>query len=157
MGLHDHGRDKRGRFTKGVSGNPGGRPRKVTEVPKDLRFVLAEELEREAEFTDAGGRQRKGTQYEMIAARIVSEAARGSAKEALAVLERLDKLGAISLMQAFREFDPEEAATAARSFLAQHEIAAKRAKALSELGSDEGFSAETLAFLGLTAPEDKGG
>lgn len=156
MGLHDHGRDKRGRFTKGTSGNPCGRPRKVTEVPKDMRFVLAEELEREAEFTDAGGKRRKGTQYEMIAARIVSEAARAKPKEALSILERLDKLGAINTMRAFREFDPEKVAAAARSFLEQHEIAGMQAKALSEFAAGDGLSSETLAFLGITPPEDAG-
>lgn len=121
MGMQDDRRDARGQFRKGVSGNPSGRPRKAVEVPKDMCHMLAEELERKVEFTDAGGKRRKGTHYEMICARIIAQAAEANAKDALTILERLDKLGAIELMRMFTKFDSELAATAARRFLAEHE------------------------------------
>lgn len=146
MGRQDNGRDAQGRFKKGVSGNPGGRPRKQVPVPKDMRFMLAEELEREVVFTDAAGHQRRGTQYEMIGARIVSEAAKGSAKEALAILERLDKLGAINLMRVFLELDPELVVGVARGILKRDEVAKDRAKMIDDA---RGQSDEMDEFLDM--------
>ncbi len=50
MGLHDRGRDERGRFLKGKSGNPGGRPRRQVQPLGDLDFRLARELVRQIEW-----------------------------------------------------------------------------------------------------------
>ncbi len=86
-------RDDRGKFRKGVSGNPAGRPRKKPDGPRSLEKMLADELQREVTFEDVDGNKRKGTQYEMICANIINQLTQAKPREAIAVLKDLRKLG----------------------------------------------------------------
>ncbi|WP_338243141.1 DUF5681 domain-containing protein [Aurantiacibacter hainanensis] len=151
MGMQDSGRDARGRFTKGTSGNPGGRPRKEVHPPGDLDFRLAKELARQTRWTDADGTQRKGTRFEAIAARIIDEAEQAKPKEALALLERLKALGAIDIAQllVFRDADD------FLRFRRQQDESRKLKRAIEEIDSGGPLSVEAIEFLRqLLLPDD---
>lgn len=88
-------REESGRFRKGVSGNPAGRPRKKPKPVRSLGQMLADELMREVTFEVADGTKRKGTQYEMICANIIANLKVAKPKEAIAVLKEFEELGVL--------------------------------------------------------------
>lgn len=68
------------RFRKGVSGNPGGRPRKE----RDFRRLLQAELD-EVVIVRENDRQRKLTKRELIVKKLCNDAATGNLKAIEAV------------------------------------------------------------------------
>jgi hypothetical protein len=79
-----HGRNRRGQFEPGVSGNPGGRPRGRPSIVEELRRLAASEAGHD-HFAPAGE-----TWVERIARRIVEGASNGDARLIAIVLDRLD-------------------------------------------------------------------
>jgi hypothetical protein len=84
MKPQEQGRNRRGQFRPGVSGNPGGRPRGRPSVVEELRRIAATEAEY-SPFAPEGE-----TWVERIARRIVEGASNGDARLVAIVLDRLD-------------------------------------------------------------------
>jgi hypothetical protein len=88
MQPQNQGRNRRGQFKPGVSGNPGGRPAGRPSVAAALRNLA----EREAAFQfDAPEAE---TWAERIARVIIERAAGGDLRAAAIVIERIDGRGA---------------------------------------------------------------
>jgi hypothetical protein len=78
------GRNRRGQFEPGVSGNPGGRPAGRPSIVTEIRRLAAIEAD-PAPFAPKGE-----TWVERIARRIVEGASHGDARLIAIVLDRLD-------------------------------------------------------------------
>lgn len=86
-------RDERGRYKKGVTGNPNGRPRKKPERPKSLAKCFAEGLVKEVALTDKGIPH--VLEYrELLIESVLRGAVKSKPKEALHILERLERFAA---------------------------------------------------------------
>lgn len=81
-------RDEAGRFRKGVSGNPDGRPRvrpKTHDLPTGNRRSFFEAMERKIPVRSANG-VKEMTAYEVILASLVNKAASGNFQAAKLLL-----------------------------------------------------------------------
>lgn len=83
-------RDERGRFKKGFTGNPDGRPRKQPKRPKSWAKCLAEAWEMEVAVNDNGTSQLL-TFRELAARSIVRAAVTAKAKDMLQIAEHLER------------------------------------------------------------------
>jgi hypothetical protein len=81
------GRNRRGQFRPGVSGNPGGRPAGRPSLVAEIRRLAA--CEASEAFYDQGAVEGE-TWVERIARKIVEGAATGDARLVAIVLDRLD-------------------------------------------------------------------
>lgn len=93
------GRDKRGRFCPGVSGNPNGRPKKLPEIPRDLPEELAMHLSQKIEATGADGRKRRISRFQDLAENLVAEIETVPVKDRLAIIEKLHAMGVFEWMR----------------------------------------------------------
>lgn len=84
-------RDRRGRFVKGSTGNPDGRPPKRPKPPKSLAKCLAEALDREVPVNDNGVPQLL-TMRELLAASLLRGTVKAKPKDMLHILERTNRL-----------------------------------------------------------------
>lgn len=88
------GRDSRGRFLKGRSGNYGGRPRKPKPTQLSHGEALQWELAQEITVNGPEGPTRR-TKREVLIASAVNDALRATGKERWWILDRLSKMGAL--------------------------------------------------------------
>lgn len=84
-------RDARGRYVKGRSGNPDGRPRKQPAPPLTLGQVIARELSKQIAVNDNGTPEEMSF-MEVLAATVVRQALKAKPKDQLHILERLAQL-----------------------------------------------------------------
>lgn len=89
-------RDDSGRFQKGCSGNPKGRPPKKKAIPLGIAEQLAAELIGEVTVLSPSKKIKKTTCFELITKGMVHEAAKANLK---------DKIAAIKLMRDIGVFD----------------------------------------------------
>ena len=97
------GRDERGRYIAGCSGNRGGRPRKENKHSRSLAEALASALGEQVEISSRGGAKEVVSVLDLIARTIARSSLKGSPKDMLAFLQAADKHGAIQLLAAERE------------------------------------------------------
>jgi len=81
------GRNRRGQFRPGVSGNPGGRPAGRVSIAATLRALAAEEAPRTSEAPEGE------TWADRIARMILARAAEGDLRAAALALDRIDGRG----------------------------------------------------------------
>lgn len=101
-GWYEPQRDQRGRFKKGFTGNPDGRPRKQPKRPKSWAKCLAEAWEMEVAVNDNGTSQLL-TFRELAARSIVRGAVTAKAKDMLHIAEQLERAA-----EAAADEEPEE-------------------------------------------------
>lgn len=97
------GRDAKGRWTKGNSGNPNGRPPKEPESPKLLDELIAEKLWEKVQVTDTDGKVRMVSRYEQIVEGLVDSLVTAKPKDAVQILEFLEKRGLFHRMKIMAE------------------------------------------------------
>lgn len=89
------GRDGKGRFKPGHSGNPSGRPRQYNRKVQSISEVSAAALRQEVTYEGSDGKKRRVTRYEKIIFILVERLPEAKAKEQLDILLQLQKLGAL--------------------------------------------------------------
>jgi hypothetical protein len=94
------GRDEKGRFQAGFSGNPNGRPPKQPEVPKLLGEQLADRLWEKAPRLGADGKTRMVSAYDLIIERFIASIPDAKPKEIMSMLEWMQKLSVFDNMRA---------------------------------------------------------
>jgi hypothetical protein len=94
------GRDERGRFQAGFSGNPNGRPKKQPEVPKLLGEQLADKLWEKVARVGADGKTRTMSAYELIVERFIEYIPNAKPSEIMAILKWMEHLDVFSNMRA---------------------------------------------------------
>lgn len=94
------GRDEKGRFEAGFSGNPNGRPPKPPEVPKLLGEQLADRLWEKVPSVGAHGKTRMVSAYDLIIERFIESIPNAKPKEIMAMLEWMQKLSVFDNMRA---------------------------------------------------------
>ena len=87
-------RDQYGRFIKGISGNPNGRPHKAPKRPWSLAQSLAEALDETVPVSDSGGVSQMAMR-DLIVKRAVRSVANATAKQIFEILDQLDRMGAL--------------------------------------------------------------
>jgi hypothetical protein len=110
-----NGRDEKGRFQAGFSGNPNGRPPKQPEVPKLLGEQLADRLWEKIPAVGADGKTRMVSAYDLIVERFIESIPNAKPKEIMAMLAWMQKLSVFDNMRA-KITDP-----SVNSFDAEHE------------------------------------
>lgn len=85
-------RDRRGRFRKGSSGNPLGRPPKRPDPGWSVEEAFARALAEEVPVSGPAGSQRKMALRELLVKSAVRDALKANAKEKMYIIERLTKL-----------------------------------------------------------------
>lgn len=86
-------RDERGRYLKGCTGNPSGRPRKLPAHPKPLARIMADALAKEVAVKDNGIPQTR-TYLELLTETMLRGAVKAKPKEILHILLQLEKIAA---------------------------------------------------------------
>ena len=109
------GRDEKGRFQAGFSGNPNGRPPKQPEVPKLLGEQLADRLWEKVPTVGANGKTRMVSAYDLIIERFIESIPNAKPKEIMAMLAWMQKLSVFDNMRA-KVTNP-----SVNSFNAEHE------------------------------------
>ena len=102
------GRDDKGRFQPGFSGNPNGRPPKPPkqpQVPKLLGEQLADKLWEKVARVGADGKTRTVSAYELIIESFIESIPNAKPKEIMAMLQWMDRLDVFDNMRAKAE-DP---------------------------------------------------
>lgn len=94
------GRDEKGRWEVGVSGNPNGRPPMPPEVPKLLGEQLADRLWEKVPSVGADGKTRMVSAYDLIVERFIESIPNAKPKEIMAMLEWMQKLSVFDNMRA---------------------------------------------------------
>lgn len=94
------GRDEKGRWEPGVSGNRNGRPPKEPEVPKLLGEQLADKLWEKVPRVGADGKTRTVSAYDLIIERFIESIPNAKPKEIMSMLEWMQKLSVFSMMRA---------------------------------------------------------
>jgi hypothetical protein len=123
------GRDRKGRFEAGYSGNPNGRPPKQPEVPKLLGEQLADRLWQKAPRLGADGKTRMVSAYDLIIERFIESIPDAKPKEIMSMLEWMQKLSVFDNMRA-KVTDP-----SVNSFEEQHEEWLQSKKMIKGLNS----------------------
>jgi hypothetical protein len=98
-------RDAHGRFIKGHSGNPRGRPRKEPEMPKLLDEVLAEKLLHKQPVSDADGKVRMVSAYDRIIDSLIESLTTAKPREKMQILQWLETREVFNHMREMTE-DP---------------------------------------------------
>ena len=86
-------RDERGRFTKGVSGNPAGRPRKQPKLPWSVEQCFEEAFAEEITVRDRDGNPVRMTVRDLLVKTAVQDFLKAKPKDKLIIVERLIKQG----------------------------------------------------------------
>lgn len=86
-------RDARGRYVKGWTGNPSGRPRKLPAHPKPLARIMADALAKEVAVNDNGIPQTL-TYLELLTETMLRAALKAKPKEMLHIILQLYKIAA---------------------------------------------------------------
>ena len=94
------GRDEKGRFQAGFSGNPNGRPPKQPDVPKLLGEQLANKLWEKVARVDADGKTRTVSAYDLIIERFIESIPDAKPKEIMAMLVWMENLQVFDNMRA---------------------------------------------------------
>ncbi len=89
-------RDPRGRFLKGTSGNPEGRPRKPPPEPWSFQGSMTAALSEVVPVTGPDGTVEHQTIRDVLIRTLVRNAVKASAKDQVLILERLLKLDALN-------------------------------------------------------------
>lgn len=101
MKPQQQGRNRSGRFLKGVSGNPGGRPVGRVSITRELLSLAAATADWEP-----GEPKRKETWAQRIARILVERAGHGDMRAVALVLERIDgKLKASEEVESMADFE----------------------------------------------------
>jgi hypothetical protein len=87
-------RDERGRFRKGASGNPNGRPTKRPSRPWSLQESMANALDEEVSVNAPDGTKQVLPIRDLLIKTLVRSSLKAKPKDLLVILERLDKLDA---------------------------------------------------------------
>lgn len=95
-------RDDRGRFRKGSSGNPDGRPRKRPEPEWSMEESFARALAQEVTVAGLHGSKQKMPIRDLLITSAVRDAVNANGKDKIYIIERLAKL------QVLRPPTPEE-------------------------------------------------
>jgi hypothetical protein len=123
------GRDEKGRFQAGFSGNPNGRPPKQPEVPKLLGEQLADRLWEKAPRLGADGKTRVVSAYDLIIERFIQSIPDAKPKEIMSMLKWMQELSVFDNMRA-KVTDP-----LLNSFEEQHEEWLHSKKMMKDLNS----------------------
>lgn len=91
-------RDNLGRFQKGSTGNPHGRPPKQPEEPWSLGTAFAKEFQAEVSVAD-GGTTKSMMMREAFVASIVRRLTKATVREQLMAIEKLQAIGAFNPLQ----------------------------------------------------------
>ncbi|MEO6255496.1 MAG: DUF5681 domain-containing protein [Sphingomicrobium sp.] len=94
------GRNEKGRWVTGFSGNRNGRPPKQPEVPKLLGQQLADRLWEKVPSVGANGKTRMVSAYDLIIDRFIESIPNAKPKEIMAMLEWMQKLSVFDNMRA---------------------------------------------------------
>jgi hypothetical protein len=94
------GRDEKGRFKAGFSGNPNGRPPKQPEVPKLLGEQLADRLWEKVPSVGADGKTRMVSVYDLIVEKFIESIPNAKPKEIMAMLDWMQRLSVFDNMRA---------------------------------------------------------
>lgn len=86
-------RDERGRYVKGCTGNPSGRPRKLPAKSKSMGRIVADALAKEVAVNDNGIPQTL-TYLELLTESMLRAALKAKPKEMLHILLELEKIAA---------------------------------------------------------------
>ena len=89
-------RDERGRFRKGKSGNPEGRPRKPLPEPWSLQGSLTAALSEVVPVTGPDGAVEHLTIRDVLIRSFVRNTAKAKPRDQVVILERLHKLDALN-------------------------------------------------------------
>jgi hypothetical protein len=145
------GRDEKGRYTSGHSGNPNGRPPKEPEEPKLLDELIAVNLLRKVPVTGADGKTRKVSAYERIVEDLVESIATAKPKERLQILEGLEKRGLFHKMKIMADddcpnpFDQEHDTWLEDQLrMAEMQSTSRRARAAAKKGPDDGRDSDVF-------------
>ena len=93
------GRDERGRFLPGFSGNLKGRPRNKAELPKHLVEQLADAMAEKIAFADPDGKEKVLPVYEVATLQLARSVATAKPKEIMSILEWMEKLCVFAVMR----------------------------------------------------------
>ena len=102
------GRNEKGQWLSGVSGNASGRPRKKAALPKSLTDHLADAMTEKIAFTDSEGKQELVPAHEAVARQLVRSLPTSTLKESMATLKWMQALGVFDVMQRRAGTWPEE-------------------------------------------------
>lgn len=93
------GRNERGQWLLGESGNPKGRPRKKAALPKSLTEHLADAMTEKIPVIDADGNQEMVPAYEAVARQLVRSLPSSRPKDIMVTLKWMQALGVSNAMQ----------------------------------------------------------
>ncbi len=91
-------RDKKGRFRKGTSGNPRGRPPAPPSKPRPLANCIAEMLSKEVVVND-NGTEKTLAFRELLAEKLVRAAVHAKPKELIQIMQQLEKIAAQAILE----------------------------------------------------------
>lgn len=101
------GRDAKGRFLPGTSGNPRGRPKTKLEIPETFGELCADILLEPRPYTNAAGKTRKITLYEEIVRAMITKIKEAKPRDMFEMLRKLDERALVYTMREKLSDEPE--------------------------------------------------